>query len=180
MDDARTAGTGPAYLKVAEDLRLRILRGDLEPGTVLPDEQSLADAYGFSTSIIRSALLQLQEWRLVASGRVLRPPKALFDGIGLGDSDPRHAVVGELLALDPRYVLVPPGGDDHLRLLIRKDRIPIITGPAPDPARWLTVLLRPSHEKAVLAAQTGCTIVIRTDLTAPPDAARALHAMVMA
>ncbi|XVQ12728.1 GntR family transcriptional regulator [Spirillospora sp. CA-255316] len=183
MDEARTADRGPAYLKVAQDMRSRILRGDYEPGTPIPDEQTLAGHYGFSPTVVRNALIQLQEWRLVESGEgrlVLPPPKALFDGIRIEGPDPGRAIVGELLALDPRYVLSPHEDEDHLRFLIRKERIPIITGPIPDPARWMSVVLCSSDEEITLNRLAGCTMLIRTDLMAPPAAARSLHALAMA
>jgi DNA-binding transcriptional MocR family regulator len=182
VDDARTADRGPAYLKVAQDLRSSIFRGDHEPGTPIPDEQTLADRYGFSPAVIRNALIQLQEWRLIDAGQVLPLPKALFDGIGLDGADAGHAVIAELLTLDPRYVLGPREDDDHLRFLLRQERIPIITGPVPDPVRWMNVVLCSADDEVVRDAgrPAACTMLIRTDVLPPRAAARALHAVAMA
>jgi Bacterial regulatory proteins, gntR family len=159
----------------------------------MPGEPTLADHYDFAPIVIRNALKQLQDWGLVesaAGGRVLASPEALFDGVILSGVDTDGAVVGELLALDPRYVLCSYRPDpDHLRTLIKAERIPILThllGTVTDPARWLTaVLWSPVHETApavsgsAVSGSAGCTLLINTDVTSPKAAARSLHALAM-
>jgi DNA-binding FadR family transcriptional regulator len=52
--------------EIFEQLRGRILRGQLEPGEALPSEQELAEALGVSRSAVREALNRLAAARLVA------------------------------------------------------------------------------------------------------------------
>jgi DNA-binding LacI/PurR family transcriptional regulator len=51
----------PARVRIAHDLRERILSSDLPPGTLLPSENELAAYYGASRNQARAALRQLHE-----------------------------------------------------------------------------------------------------------------------
>ena len=55
------------YVDVAEDLRRRIVRGDLRPGRLLPSEAELAADHDVSRVTVRRALSLLREAGLVAS-----------------------------------------------------------------------------------------------------------------
>jgi len=55
----------PTYRRIADDLRQRIESGVLAPGSKLPTELALRDAYGVSRSTIRDALKWLLNRRLV-------------------------------------------------------------------------------------------------------------------
>jgi GntR family transcriptional regulator len=55
------------YLDVVEDLRRRIITGELRPGRVLPSEAQLAAQHGVSRVTIRKALGMLRDAGVVAS-----------------------------------------------------------------------------------------------------------------
>lgn len=55
------------YREVADDLRRRILQGDMRAGERMPGEQALATEYGVSRGVIRNALAALRRRGLVAS-----------------------------------------------------------------------------------------------------------------
>ena len=62
---ARQPAGPPAYDRVANDIRLRITTGDLNPGDQLPVESDLVDIYQVSRGTLREAL------RLLASEGLL-------------------------------------------------------------------------------------------------------------
>lgn len=51
----------PAYRVVADDLRQRILRGEVQPGEALPIETELAQKYGVHRSTMREGLRHLEQ-----------------------------------------------------------------------------------------------------------------------
>ena len=51
----------PAYRVVADDLRQRILRGEVQPGDALPIETELAQKYGVHRSTMREGLRHLEQ-----------------------------------------------------------------------------------------------------------------------
>lgn len=107
-------------------------------------------------------------------------PKALFAGIVLVHPD--RAIIEELLTLDPRYVVCSGTDDDHLRFLIKKQRIPVVTaspGTVPEPPRWLNVVPHSADDEITLKP-IACTLLIRTDVLSPRAAARSIHALAMA
>ena len=55
------------YVAVADDLRRRILQGEIGAGERMPGEQSLATQYGVSRGVVRNALAALRRRGLVAS-----------------------------------------------------------------------------------------------------------------
>lgn len=52
----RYGGGPPLYQQIADDLRSKILSGELEPGERLPAERDLEDIYGCSRGTVRQAL----------------------------------------------------------------------------------------------------------------------------
>ncbi|MGW4662897.1 GntR family transcriptional regulator [Streptosporangium sandarakinum] len=79
----------PAYVRIADDLRAKIRSGELADGAQLPSMSQLRDAYGVSSTVIRSVLAELRNEGLVvgqqgkgvfvragAAGRVAAPPDA--------------------------------------------------------------------------------------------------------
>jgi len=58
-----------AYAVVADQIRTRILSGELRPGQRLPTEVELIDAHGFSRSTIREAIRSLASENLVHTTR---------------------------------------------------------------------------------------------------------------
>ena len=69
----------PRYIQLAEDLRRKIERGDLQPGTPMPSEMELAESSGLSRTSVRNAIRQLREWGLVRAeqgrGTFVRAPR---------------------------------------------------------------------------------------------------------
>ncbi|RZQ60467.1 GntR family transcriptional regulator [Amycolatopsis suaedae] len=73
----KTSGV-PAFRQVAADLRGRIEAGEYAPGTKLPSERELVEAYGVSRPTIRDAVNVLRSEGLVTAehgrGVFVRPP----------------------------------------------------------------------------------------------------------
>lgn len=57
----------PAYMKIAEILRSQIIRGELNPGDILPSESSICETYGVSRDTARKGLLKLEYDGLIFS-----------------------------------------------------------------------------------------------------------------
>lgn len=70
----------PAYRAVSDDLRQRIVRGEVQPGDAIPTEGDLSASYGVHRSTIREGLRQLEQ-----DGLLRREGKKLLVTI------PRHA-----------------------------------------------------------------------------------------
>lgn len=92
----RTPGDGgrqgrPLYIQIADDLRSRILDGDLEAGDKLPSETELMSDYGVSRIVVREAVAVLQAEGLVTKrhgkGTFVREPQPI-----------RRRVVGDVHA----------------------------------------------------------------------------------
>lgn len=59
----------PVYRQVADEIAEAVVRGDLQPGDVLPTERELSETFGVSRASVREALRRLQAQGLVSSGR---------------------------------------------------------------------------------------------------------------
>ncbi|MFD6756948.1 GntR family transcriptional regulator [Micromonospora gifhornensis] len=59
----------PNYQRVVDDLRSRILSGELAPGDKLPTEKELQQRWGYSTTIIKHALTLLRSEGLIEGRR---------------------------------------------------------------------------------------------------------------
>lgn len=59
----------PAYFQLAEDLKEKILSGELKPGDALPTETQLGEQYGISKMTVRNGLRLLVEEGLIESFR---------------------------------------------------------------------------------------------------------------
>ncbi|MBI4247724.1 MAG: GntR family transcriptional regulator [Candidatus Rokubacteria bacterium] len=59
-------GRVPRYHRIAEELRLRIKRGELAPGARLPDQRTLAKSFGVTLMTLRQALEVLERENLIA------------------------------------------------------------------------------------------------------------------
>jgi GntR family transcriptional regulator len=66
--------TTPLHARVSEELRGRIVRGDLPPGAALPSEAQLCVEFGASRGTIRAALQTLRHAGLIDGGQG-RPPQ---------------------------------------------------------------------------------------------------------
>jgi GntR family transcriptional regulator len=59
----------PAYLRIAADLRTKIVAGDLPPGAKIPTETALMEQYGVSRTVAKNAILVLKGDGLVEGRR---------------------------------------------------------------------------------------------------------------
>jgi GntR family transcriptional repressor for pyruvate dehydrogenase complex len=101
----------PAYARLAEALRGRILARDLQPGSALPTETELARQFAVNRSTVREALRNLQSAGLLerrGGGKKLFVSRPTVTAVGDGLSealslhDARFADVWEaLLAIEP-------------------------------------------------------------------------------
>ena len=101
----------PAYARLAESIRARILGRELEPGSVLPTETELARQFAVNRSTVREALRNLQSAGLLerrGGGKKLFVSRPTISAVGGGLSealsmhDARFADVWEaLLAMEP-------------------------------------------------------------------------------
>jgi DNA-binding FadR family transcriptional regulator len=101
----------PAYARLAEALRGRILARELEPGSTLPTETELARQFAVNRSTVREALRNLQSAGLLerrGGGKKLFVSRPTVSAVGDGLSealslhDARFADVWEaLLAMEP-------------------------------------------------------------------------------
>ena len=104
----------PAYARLAETLRERILARELEPGSALPTETELARQFAVNRSTVREALRNLQSAGLLerrGGGKKLFVSRPAVTAVGGGLSealslhDARFADVWEaLLAMEPAIV----------------------------------------------------------------------------
>jgi GntR family transcriptional regulator len=62
-------GNRPQYQLIANDLRQRIDRRELPPGSQVPTEKELANSYGCSRNTVRQALQALAHEGLISAGR---------------------------------------------------------------------------------------------------------------
>lgn len=62
-------GDGLAYRRVADELRARIMSGELPPGSRLPSEPDLSARYGVGRSTVREALRVLSSESLISTSR---------------------------------------------------------------------------------------------------------------
>ncbi|MGW1529260.1 GntR family transcriptional regulator [Streptomyces sp. NPDC001588] len=65
---------GPAYKRLADELRSQIASGKLQVGAALPSASQLVKAHGVSTTVVRDAIRILREEGLVYG----QPGKAVF------------------------------------------------------------------------------------------------------
>jgi GntR family transcriptional repressor for pyruvate dehydrogenase complex len=101
----------PAYARLAESIRARILGRELEPGSALPTETELARQFAVNRSTVREALRNLQSAGLLerrGGGKKLFVSRPTVSAVGGGLSealslhDARFADVWEaLLAMEP-------------------------------------------------------------------------------
>jgi len=93
-------GRVPRYLRIAEDLRTQIRRGELGPGARLPDQRSLARTFGVTLMTLRQALELLEREHLIVRrhglGTFVATPSVDYDILQL------RRFAGDLLAQGER------------------------------------------------------------------------------
>jgi GntR family transcriptional regulator len=102
MEPQVTAVRPPIHVQIADDIRVRIEKGEIEPGDSLPTTRELAAAWGCSVGSARAAVALLGTQGLVTGGRgrpsIVRIPPRLV----VRDND-RHQAEKDL-ALQPEDV----------------------------------------------------------------------------
>lgn len=73
MEPRPTAVTAPIQLRIADDIRMQIERGDLVPGQALPTLQELCEQWGCAVNSARSAISLLKQQGLITGGRGKAP-----------------------------------------------------------------------------------------------------------
>ena len=73
MEPQRTAVPAPLQVRIADDLRIKIERGELAPGDSLPTLNELAEQWSCSLNPVRSAIELLKQQGLITGGRGRAP-----------------------------------------------------------------------------------------------------------
>ncbi|MBX7264772.1 GntR family transcriptional regulator [Micromonospora sp. Llam7] len=73
MDPRPTAVQAPIHLRIADDIRMKIERGDLRPGAPLPTLAELCERWSCSMNSARSAVALLKAQGLIVTGRGKAP-----------------------------------------------------------------------------------------------------------
>jgi GntR family transcriptional repressor for pyruvate dehydrogenase complex len=92
---ARPITTRSAAEQIAEQIRVAILRGDLEPGARLPSESELAADYGVSRGTIRETM------KLLSAAQLVEATRGAAGGtfVRLPEADRVAALIGETISL---------------------------------------------------------------------------------
>ncbi len=98
MTEANKSGKRPAYEVVADALRVRILAGELTPGTRLPPDTELRAEFGVGQSTVREAIRTLASENLVHTTR----------GSPAGRSSPPPTSASSVLISKPGSPCSPP------------------------------------------------------------------------
>ncbi len=92
------AGRGPLYRQLADALARSIERGDLQPGTVLPAERTLAESLAVSRTTLVSALDELKRRGWLESRR---GSATWVSGVAAGEPESRAAMLARDGAMRP-------------------------------------------------------------------------------
>jgi GntR family transcriptional regulator len=123
----------PKYARVVAELQRRIERGDYPPGTLLPSEHQLVEAFEVSRPTIVKALTALRQDGWIATeqgkGSFVRGRPALADAQRTRPADkllelPETGLAGELVQagvkLAPAHVTALLGADSGTRAFVRQ------------------------------------------------------------
>ncbi|MFC5027766.1 GntR family transcriptional regulator [Streptomyces sp. DSM 41987] len=95
MEPQPTAVQAPIHLRIADDLRMQIERGDLAPGASLPTLSDICERYACSMNSARSAVSLLKAQGLITAGRGKAPVVRIAPGKVVRSSE-RHQVEKDL------------------------------------------------------------------------------------
>ncbi|WP_371781839.1 GntR family transcriptional regulator [Streptosporangium subroseum] len=96
MDPRPTAVQAPIHLRIADDIRMQIERGELEPGASLPTLAELAARWSCSMNSTRAAIALLKAQGLITSGRGKAPTVRIQPRKVIRSSE-RHQVEKDLV-----------------------------------------------------------------------------------
>lgn len=97
MEPRRTTVEPPIHLKIADDIRVQIERGDLGPGDSLPTLSGICKQWKCSTNSARGAIALLRSQGLITGGRGKAPVVRIPPGKVIRSSD-RHQAEKDLAA----------------------------------------------------------------------------------
>lgn len=103
----------PAYVRIADDLRDKIRKGELADGAQLPSMSQLREAYGVSSTVIRSVLAELRNAGLVVG----QQGKGVFVRSGAADRATAPPDPGTLLRRLDELTETVRAMDSRLRIL---------------------------------------------------------------
>ncbi|WP_329176041.1 GntR family transcriptional regulator [Streptomyces sp. NBC_01477] len=95
MEPQPTAVSPPIHLRIADDLRMQIERGDLAPGASLPTLADICERYSCSMNSARSAITLLKAQGLITAGRGRAPVVRIPPGKVVRSSE-RHQAEKDL------------------------------------------------------------------------------------
>jgi len=95
MDPRPTVVQPPIHLRIADDIRMKIERGDLTPGDKLPTLAELCRQWSTSTNSARGAIALLKAQGLISTGRGKAPIVRIPPGRVVRSSD-RHQAEKDL------------------------------------------------------------------------------------
>ena len=95
MDPRPTAVQAPLQLRIADDIRMQIERGDLEPGAALPTLAEMCQRWSCSMNTARGAVALLKAQGLITSGRGKAPTVRIAPRKVIRSSE-RHQVEKDL------------------------------------------------------------------------------------
>jgi DNA-binding GntR family transcriptional regulator len=142
--------TPPKYAQVVAELQRRIERGDYPPGTLLPSEHQLVEAFAVSRPTIVKALTALRQDGWIATeqgkGSFVRGRPALVNAERTRPADnllelPETALAGELVQagvkLAPPHVAALLGLDSGAKAFLRQRLLSSDGAPAELAAAWM-------------------------------------------
>lgn len=97
MEPQPTAVQAPIHLRIADDIRIRIERGELAPGALLPTLAKLCEQWNCSANSARGAIALLKAQGLITVGRG-RPPVVRIPPGRVVRSSERHQAEKDLVS----------------------------------------------------------------------------------
>jgi GntR family transcriptional regulator len=142
-----TAPRTPKYQVIAADLTAKIRAGELAPGSALPPQRELSQAYGVTLATLRQALQRLEDDGLLSQqpgrGTYVAEPRAAYrlDSLRGFAEDLRAQgqtvstqILGQAVRRPPAWVAALIGGEPAVRL----ERLRLIAGrPAVHQLSWI-------------------------------------------
>jgi len=117
MEPQPTVVPPPIHLRIADDIRMRIERGELAPGDSLPTLAELSDQWACSMNSARSAVALLKAQGLITTGRGKAPIVRVAPGRVVRSSE-RHQAEKDLARRPKRERAAVGEAETNLRMSI--------------------------------------------------------------
>lgn len=121
MEPRPTPVQPPIQLRIADEIRMRIERGDLSPGDSLPTLAELADQWGCSVGSARAAVALLKAQGLINAGRGKAPVVRIAPKKVIRSSE-RHQVEKDLAIKPEAERAVVGEAETNLKMQISQQR----------------------------------------------------------